>query len=370
MRNLKALNNLSCLLNICVTISLLFLLSISQLRGQTIRIEDLFYFESIFQQKNIRVSERITEEWALSNYYIQQTYYDANKDNQIDSIQQIKQVLSIFNLNSSLEILELLDDGKHFDNKSNDGIFGNFLVGEFNEFPTEESNIDIHLDTVGINYSILYPNVTYLPETPNIILPQHKSIVSVDLPEISWKIDKRADGCGLILIDGAPALGEDFSGIIWEKRYYGDGTNFFTEKVPTPLLNNKEYTIIIWAYTNTKQIDNEWRRGAYSIELSKFYLDKLHKTKDFIVSQNFPNPFNSLTIIKYILPQFGKVSINIIDIIGRKVKTLIDKEQSSGEHSTFWNGKDNFGNNVASGIYFYNMKFNGYSATLKMILTR
>jgi hypothetical protein len=273
-------------------------------------------------------------------------------------------------LNNTLKILELLDDGKHFDNKANDGIFGNILVGEFSEFRTDESIIDIHLDTIGINYSILYPPVNYLPEIPNIIVPQYKSIVSSEMPEISWKIDQKADGCGLILLDNTPSFGEEFQGIIWQNEYNSNDVNFFTEKVPVPLLNDKEYTLIIWSYTKTKQINNGWNRGAYSIELNKFYLDTSYKNEFLILSQNFPNPFNIMTIIKYNLPQLGRIYIKIFDIIGREINTLIDQEQSMGEHSILWNSKDDFKNNVASGVYFYNIKFNGQSIIRKMILAR
>ena len=145
----------------------------------------------------------------------------------------------------------------------------------------------------------------------------------------------------------------------------------FTEKVPVHLVNRKEYTVIIWSYTNTKLINNEWNRGAYSIEWSQFYVDTLKKNnEEFILSQNFPNPFNSRTVIKYNLPGNGKISINIYDIIGRKITTLLSEEQSVGEHYILWNGKNNLGYDIASGIYFYNIIFNDLSITKKMILAK
>lgn len=374
MKEFIILNNSSFKLNLSIKYFIIFFFSLSSIfkfQSQTLPTEDLFDFESIDQQKNIKVSERIKEEWNLQNSFIQQTYYNANKDSQIDSVRQIKQVLSIhYLLNNTRKILELLDDGKHFDNKANDGIFGNILVGEFSEFRTDESIIDIHLDTIGINYSILYPPVNYLPEIPSIIVPQYKSIVSSEMPEISWKIDQKADGCGLILLDSTTALGEDFKGIIWEKVYNSNHTNIFNEKIPIPLLNDREYTLILWSYTNTKRNNDEWNRGAYSIELSKFYLDTSYKNEDLILSQNFPNPFSSITIIKYSLPQAGRISIKIYDIIGREINTLIYREQSEGEHYILWDGKDSFGNNTASGVYFYSIKFNNHSVTRKLILTR
>ena len=136
------------------------------------------------------------------------------------------------------------------------------------------------------------------------------------------------------------------------------------------MANNKEYTLIIWSYTNTKLINNNWNRGSYSMEWSKFSVDTMYENKNFILSQNFPNPFNYRTIIKYNLPEKGNVSINIFDVIGRKVTSLADQEQSSGEHYILWDGKDSSGNAVASGIYLYNIKYRNKSVSKKMLLIR
>ncbi len=344
----------------------------NELNSQILQIEDLFNFESVYQQKNIRISERIKEEWNLQNSFIQLTYYNANKDNHIDSVQSITQVLSIhYLLDNTRKILELFDDGQHFDKEANDYIYANFLVDNFKIFNTVESIIDVQLDTIGINYAIIYSPVKYMPETPKIIIPQHNSVVSSTTPVITWEIDQKADGCGVILLDNIPNLGMNFKGIVWEKRYTSNNPNPFTEKIPVPLLNNHTYTLLIWSYTNTKILDNEWSRGAYSFEWSKFRIDTtLQVEKDLMLSQNYPNPFNSRTIIKYNLPADGKVTIKIFDILAREITTLINQVETSGEHYVSWYAKNNSGNNVTSGVYFYNMLFNNRSISRKMILAR
>ncbi len=342
-----------------------------QTYGQVLPVEDLFEYDSIFKQKNIRVSERIKEEWDLPEYYVQQTYYNANKDSNIDSLKSITQVLSIhYLLNNTKKILKLFDDGCHFDNKAGDGIYGNFLVDDSSILRTDEIIIDIQLDTLGINYVAVHPPVNYHPENPRIIIPQHKSIISCETPEISWAIDPKSDGCGAILLGSPPILGKELEDIVWQKEFKGNTNKIFTARLPLSLLNNKEYTLIIWSYTNTKIINNNWNGGAYSIEWCKFFVDTLHKSENLILSQNFPNPFNSRTVIKYDLPDAGNISIKIFDNIGQKITTLINQEQSAGEHVVLWNGKNDSGNNVASGVYFYNLKFNRWSTSHKMLLTR
>jgi len=75
--------------------------------------------------------------------------------------------------------------------------------------------------------------------------------------------------------------------------------------------------------------------------------------KDFKVHQNLPNPFNAATVIQYNLPQPVKVKIEVLNILGQKVRTLVDEFQQAGYKSTVWDGKDNSGADVASGVYFY-----------------
>jgi len=83
------------------------------------------------------------------------------------------------------------------------------------------------------------------------------------------------------------------------------------------------------------------------------------------LSQNFPNPFNTATTIQYNLPSPARLTIEIFDILGRKIETLIDEHQTAGRHSIVWNGKNN-----SSGIYFYRIQAGDYSETKKMVLLR
>ncbi len=89
------------------------------------------------------------------------------------------------------------------------------------------------------------------------------------------------------------------------------------------------------------------------------------------LSQNYPNPFNPSTTIAYNLQEAGKVSIEIFNTKGQNIRTLINENVTAGDHTVEWNGKDNNGNSVASGIYFYKMRSDGrYTSTKKMILLK
>ncbi len=92
---------------------------------------------------------------------------------------------------------------------------------------------------------------------------------------------------------------------------------------------------------------------------------------NFSLAQNYPNPFNPSTIIKYQLPSFNKISINIYNVLGQKVKTLINnEEQDAGYFQINWDGTNNSGIVVASGIYFLNFRSDQFSKSIKMLLQR
>ena len=92
---------------------------------------------------------------------------------------------------------------------------------------------------------------------------------------------------------------------------------------------------------------------------------------DFSLFQNYPNPFNSITTIKYSIPP-GKssyhVTLKIYDIRGRLVTTLVNQNQSAGMYSVNWDGSDDIGNHVSSGVYFYSLEAEGYKSNQKILL--
>jgi hypothetical protein len=81
--------------------------------------------------------------------------------------------------------------------------------------------------------------------------------------------------------------------------------------------------------------------------------------------QNYPNPFNSYTVIRYYLPESGHVTINIYDLLGRRIETLVDEERSSGTH-----GLRFIATGLSSGIYFYSLRINGKTETKRMQLLK
>ena len=85
---------------------------------------------------------------------------------------------------------------------------------------------------------------------------------------------------------------------------------------------------------------------------------------------NYPNPFNPETTIAFSTKENGNISLDIYNIRGQKVRTLLNETKQAGKHTVVWNGKDDNGKNVASGVFFYRMKSGKFSSTKKMILMK
>jgi hypothetical protein len=88
------------------------------------------------------------------------------------------------------------------------------------------------------------------------------------------------------------------------------------------------------------------------------------------LEQNYPNPFNPSTVIYYTLPTATDVTMVVYNTLGQKVKTLVATSQIAGQHSVEWDGTDETGSSVSSGVYFYKLITADYSATRKMILIK
>jgi len=121
---------------------------------------------------------------------------------------------------------------------------------------------------------------------------------------------------------------------------------------------------------------NGTEESIYS-SIGKFNVDGIVEVDDneiqpivYSLEQNYPNPFNPTTTIKFSLPESHLVSIKIYNMLGQEVRTLVNEQRNEGNHSIIWNGKDNSGNQLASGTYIYRIKAGDFTSTKKMILLK
>ncbi|MFW9842198.1 MAG: FlgD immunoglobulin-like domain containing protein [Candidatus Thorarchaeota archaeon] len=90
----------------------------------------------------------------------------------------------------------------------------------------------------------------------------------------------------------------------------------------------------------------------------------------FMLSQNYPNPFNPVTTINYTLPRRNHVTVDIFNIVGQRVRTLIDMDKPSGSHSITWDALNESGAEVAAGLYVYRFRAGDHIETKKMLLLK
>ncbi|MGH7598558.1 MAG: Ig-like domain-containing protein, partial [bacterium] len=92
--------------------------------------------------------------------------------------------------------------------------------------------------------------------------------------------------------------------------------------------------------------------------------------QSYVLQQNYPNPFNPTTQIGYELPKAGQVSLIIYNSLGQEVRRLVDKQQAAGYHHVTWNGRDQSGKPVPSGIYHYRLQVGDFVATKRMLMAK
>jgi hypothetical protein len=92
--------------------------------------------------------------------------------------------------------------------------------------------------------------------------------------------------------------------------------------------------------------------------------------KSFNLSQNFPNPFNATTQIRYAIPQDANVRLEVVNVLGQRVKVLVDGFQTAGFKQVTWDGRNDNGDLVSSGVYFYRIAAGAYNHVMKMSLLK
>ena len=88
------------------------------------------------------------------------------------------------------------------------------------------------------------------------------------------------------------------------------------------------------------------------------------------LDQNDPNPFSAATNIRYTVGQSGSVQLKVYDVAGRLVRTLINRSVATGTYVETWDGRNNSGTEMASGIYFFRLQVDGKTLTRKAVIVR
>jgi hypothetical protein len=210
---------------------------------------------------------------------------------------------------------------------------------------------DSWLTNGGANYVATFTTDASLP----VELASFTSLINHNSVKLSWQTITEVNNYGFE-IERASVIPSGVEG--WEKLGFVQGNG--NSNSP------KNYTFTDSPIGGTKfqyrlkQIDFDGK-----FDYSNIIEAELVLPESFSVQQNFPNPFNPTTTIKYELPQNSFVSIKIYDSIGRELKSLVNQNQDQGvQQVTFDAGE------LPSGIYYYTLKAGNYSASKKMLLIK
>ncbi|KAA3597652.1 MAG: T9SS C-terminal target domain-containing protein [Calditrichaeota bacterium] len=145
-------------------------------------------------------------------------------------------------------------------------------------------------------------------------------------------------------------------------------SNNYTFVDNSELRNGETYTYYI-SDVETNGLETKHVKLAQTV---RFTLnEEIAQTKlDYVLAQNFPNPFNPSTKINFQIAKTQDVKLQVYNLKGELVKELVNEKMSKGSHSANWNGTDSFGNQVSSGTYFYKISAGTFTQTNKMILLK
>jgi hypothetical protein len=226
-------------------------------------------------------------------------------------------------------------------------------------FPSTVSGVNVVADvtTDGVNF-----NMTQCPVPVNLDASEGLD----EVIEVTWDALSHPDVVGYNVYR-AP----------WENGDYvilnGDpvsGTAYTDTTVP----NSEVYWYAVSAvysggYGDAESMDSEKAYGSANV-ITGIEDDSPAIPDEFFVSQNYPNPFNPKTRIAYGLPRDAEVRIDIFNVLGQRVVTLVDENQAAGYKSVIWDGSDYSGDKVSSGIYFYTIEAGDFNASKKMLLIK
>jgi hypothetical protein len=205
------------------------------------------------------------------------------------------------------------------------------------------------------------------------------------VPDSGYSVDNIAPGVpeGLNALSGeneivltwSPNDDEDlqFYGIYksTESGFDPDTMATYTYAIEDTVFMDTLVTMGITYYYRLSAFDYNGNESGYSAQTEVFLsIEEEVVPIEFALHQNFPNPFNPVTTLRYDLPEQATVNIIIYDMLGRQVRTLVNITQDAGFKSVIWNATNDFGKQVSAGVYIYQIQAGEFVQTKKMVLLK
>ncbi|MEA1972288.1 MAG: FlgD immunoglobulin-like domain containing protein, partial [Candidatus Cloacimonadota bacterium] len=326
-------------------------------------ISDPYNIELIFQTplENFEILISANESWSeifTMNIYTNNSYLKKYSLSENGEIQEIY----IHNTQSTRFYI-LIDDYGYYITNNGSGVDLNVLYNINSEMPELISAIDIgnfSYNSLGftLNNSLLEfsdssAETTFFYNYENLAVPQFVTELSEYSPNKGLNYENyylSANGgfSYIYNLDNPDSTVYPIDEVLSQSHNISGIESF----------NNEEGGFLL--------VTNQGSLEIWSTEITQNLNDNISPISKNL--SNYPNPFNPTTTIRYNLPKESFVNLSIFNIKGQKVNTLINENMLHGNHQIEWNGKNENGNNVSSGVYFYKLDVNGNTKEMKKML--
>ncbi|MHA2100147.1 MAG: T9SS type A sorting domain-containing protein, partial [Candidatus Kariarchaeaceae archaeon] len=283
--------------------------------------------------------------------------------------------------NDTIRIIQLFDDGLHYDSLAQDGTFGNISAPLFSGEESYRIGVEIHnLDLEETSY---FRDLSRFTTTGPVVVEDYVITSNDTLPnpgdQIRFKLELHNNGLTTTAVDIMAVISTTdscISAISKNSANYGD---IPAGESVIPTSGFQQYTVII---NPNSPVDKDvlfnvdiYSEGNYFWSDSfAFYIDssvtaipyeKNSLPDKYALHQNYPNPFNPSTTINYQIPELSLVTIKIYDVLGSEVVTLVNEEKPAGYYDIEFDASI-----LSSGIYIYQLKTGMFIQTKKMVLLK
>jgi hypothetical protein len=277
--------------------------------------------------------------------------------------------------------LQLFDDGLHNDSLASDNIYGGIKSLD----ALDEDYFDIQLRTTDLDESLTTYNEGHFTTIGPLVYDSHYFYAADTIPDPGDRIvvyltlrnnGSTAPATGVVAtissadpcVSGIARNSAVFADIPAGEAVTGTGANNFFIDISDDCPGGLD---IKFALSIDSQGYPFWS-DSFSVYVYPLGIAEREGVLPaaFALHQNYPNPFNPVSTLRYDLPQRAEVVLTIYDILGRDVRTLVRGVEELGYRSVTWDGTDDRGRPVSSGVYLYRIQTAGFSETRKMVLLR
>lgn len=276
---------------------------------------------------------------------------------------------------SSVDLV-LYDDGVHADSEANDNVYGNYWpVPDLEDIfvvdiaaRNSDSTIITYNDVGSFTSAgpVVFTELEQVHPTGGAIVPNSTIYFYVSVQNLS--LSRTIEN---VYIDIQSSDSSTIPGS-YTRAMYPDigpgevqvGLEYFSLRIASDIAVGTPIYFDMIIYSEGFKC---WEETVQLLGYVGVYKDGLALPAKYDLNENFPNPFNPSTTISYQLPEMTNVELAIYDIAGRNVRTLVKREQSAGIYFVKWEGIDNSGKSVSTGVYLCRMDCGDFSKTFKML---